>query len=95
MRWLPCSPVLSFTGGGDVTEAELRTLFQQEMIVRGVMIPYVAPSFSHGKAEVDRTVEAASGAFGILRRVLDGEPLDKHLTGRVIKPVFRRYNFDR
>ena len=61
----PCSPVLSFTGGDDVTEAELRTLFHQEMIVRGVMVPYVAPSFSHGKAEVDRTVEAASGAFGI------------------------------
>jgi glutamate-1-semialdehyde 2,1-aminomutase len=91
----PCSPALSFSGGDVVSEAELRTLFHQEMIVRGVLIPYVAPSFSHSAAEVDRTVEAASGAFGILRRVLDGEPLEEHLTGPIIKPVFRRYNFDR
>ena len=91
----PCSPILTFTGGTDLSEAELRTLFHQEMTVRGVLIPYVAPSFSHGAAEVDRTVEAASGAFGVLRRVLDGEPLEEHLTGPIIKPVFRRYNFDR
>jgi glutamate-1-semialdehyde 2,1-aminomutase len=91
----PCSPVLMFDGQASVSNAELRTLFLQEMVAQGILIPYVAPSLSHGLAEVDRTVEAATAAFTLIRRVLDGEPIEQHLVGPPVKPVFRRYNFDR
>lgn len=83
---LPCSPILSFGNPG------LRTLFLQETITHGVLIPYIAPSFSHGDADVVETVEAATHAFRRVRRVLDGEPLADHLQGEIVKPVFRRYN---
>lgn len=90
----PCSPVLTFIGGSVVSDAELRTIFLQEMVRLGVLIPYVAPSFSHGAAEVDITVAAARAAFSVMRRVLDGEPIERYLVGAPVRPVFRRYNFD-
>jgi glutamate-1-semialdehyde 2,1-aminomutase len=88
----PCSPVPTFSDGDNVSAGEVRTLFLQEMVKRGVLIPYIAPSFSHGPTEVDRTVEAAAAAFAVVRRVLEGEPLEQHLVGPPAKPVFRRYN---
>jgi glutamate-1-semialdehyde 2,1-aminomutase len=91
---VPCSPVLTFSGSGGVSDAELRTLFLQEMVKRNVLIPYVAPSLSHGPSDVERTVAAASEAFAVLRRVLEGDPITRHLIGPVVRPVFRRYNTD-
>jgi glutamate-1-semialdehyde 2,1-aminomutase len=85
-RGLPCSPVLAFGDAG------LRTLFLQETCARGVLIPYIAPSFSHGDAEVEETVAAAEAAFEAVARVAGGEPLESLLEGPIVKPVFRRYN---
>ena len=59
-RGLPCSPILAFKDPG------LRTLFLQETCARGVLIPYIAPSFSHTDAEVQETVGAAEAAFGVV-----------------------------
>jgi glutamate-1-semialdehyde 2,1-aminomutase len=92
---LACGPLLSFVEQQNLSSAQLRTLFLQEMIARGVLIPYIAPSLSHGRAEVDATVDAAAGSFSVLRSVLDGEPIEDRLVGPSTKPVFRRYNFDR
>jgi glutamate-1-semialdehyde 2,1-aminomutase len=90
---LPCSPIVAFDAGGDVQHsAGLRTLFLQETVARGVLIPYVAPSLAHSAEDVARTGEAAAEAFAAVRRVLDGEPLEDLLDGPVVKPVFRRYN---
>lgn len=90
----PCSPALVFdppTGG---LAAGLRTLFLQETIARGVLMPYIAPSFSHGRAELERTVEAAAEAFQRIERVVAGERLDDHLVGEPVRPVFRRFSRD-
>lgn len=89
---LACSPILTFDGGDPARTAGLRTLFLQETVARGVLIPYVAPSLAHDDAAVERTCEAAEAAFGELRRVLDGEPLENLLDGPVVRPVFRRFN---
>jgi len=91
-RGLPCSPVLAFDAGDPQRTAALRTLFLQETVERGVLIPYIAPSLSHGDEHVQRTADAAGEAFAAIRRVLDGEPLESLLRGAVVKPVFRRYN---
>lgn len=85
-RGLPCSPILAFKDPG------LRTLFLQETCARGVLIPYIAPSFSHTDAEVQETVGAAEAAFEVVARVVGGEPLDSLLEGPIVKPVFRRFN---
>jgi glutamate-1-semialdehyde 2,1-aminomutase len=85
------SPIVSFPGPDG---PGLRTLWLQEMVVRGVLIPYVAPSLAHGDREVDRTVEAAADAFAAVRDVIDGQPLSERLVGPAAKPVFRKYNFE-
>ncbi len=88
----PCSPVLTFDGGDPLSSAQLRTLFMQEMVSAGILIPYIAPSFSHGAAEVEHTVEAAVTALGPVRQVLEGAPIADHLVGEAARPVFRRFN---
>ena len=89
-----CSPNLVFRPAGGASAAGLRTLFLQETIARGVLIPYIAPSFSHDRAAIDETLEAADAAFALVARVAGGEPLGDHLAGPAVKPVFRRFNDD-
>jgi glutamate-1-semialdehyde 2,1-aminomutase len=88
----PCSPVLSFDAGDPLRSAGLRTLFLQETVAQGVLIPYIAPSLSHGADEADRTSEVAARAFTQIREVLDGAPLRERLQGALVKPIFRRFN---
>lgn len=70
---------------------ELRTLFAQEMIKQGVLIPWLALSYRHGEAQLAKTREALAQALGVCARGV-AEGVDKYLIGPAIKPVFRRYN---
>lgn len=68
-----------------------RTLFAQELIKQGVLMPWIAPSFSHNEVELNITLRAVEEALKIYKLALkDG--LDKYLVGPQIKPVFRRLN---
>ena len=87
----PCSPYLTFRGEDGAPSAALRTLFLQEMVTEGVLIPYIAPSFSHGEDEVAETLRAARSALAVCRLALE-RGMDAYLTGPVAKPVFRRRN---
>lgn len=69
----------------------LRTLFSQEMVRRGVLMPWIAVSHAHGNTELEMTLTAAEGALEIYARALD-EGAEHYLDGPAIKPVFRRYN---
>lgn len=69
----------------------LRTLFSQEMIRQGVLMPWIAPSFAHGEAELQRTLEAARKALAVYGQALEGG-VERFLEGPAIKPVFRQYN---
>jgi len=68
-----------------------RTLVLQETIRRGVLMPSLVVSYSHGDAEIDRTVEAIRGALEVYRRALESG-VDRFLEGRPVKPVFRPRN---
>ena len=70
---------------------ELRALFLQELIRRGVIAPSFVISAAHTDADVDRTLEAVAGALAIYRRALD-EGVAKYLAGRPVKPVWRCRN---
>jgi glutamate-1-semialdehyde 2,1-aminomutase len=69
----------------------LRTLFAQEMLARGVMMPWIAFSQAHGEAELARTAEALDGALAIYARGLENG-VEALLEGPAIKPVFRTHN---
>ncbi len=70
---------------------EFRTLFSQEMIRHGVLMPWIAVSLAHGEDELNITLKAADKALAVYRKALS-EGVDKYLEGPVMKPVFRKYN---
>lgn len=68
-----------------------RTLFLQETIRRGVIMPSLVVSYSHSNEDIDRTVEAIDGALAVYRRALD-EGVEKYLVGRPSQTVYRHFN---
>jgi glutamate-1-semialdehyde 2,1-aminomutase len=69
----------------------LRTLFSQEMIRLGVLMPWISASQSHGEGELQLTLEAAVQALAIVRRAAYTNVAD-FLEGPAVKPVFREFN---
>jgi glutamate-1-semialdehyde 2,1-aminomutase len=68
-----------------------RTLFLQETLKRGLLMPSLVVSFSHTDHDIDRTIEGIGEALHVYRRALD-EGIEKYLVGRPVKPVFRASN---
>lgn len=88
----PCRPALKFLDAQRQPSAALRTLFLQEMIGQGVFMPWVCPSYRHGAAEIEQTLEAMDAACAVYARAIDQGSVDGLLVGPATKPVFRRYN---
>lgn len=70
---------------------KFRTLYTQELIRHGVLMPWVAVSIAHGDEELALTFSAAKKALKIYVRALD-EGVEKYLEGPEVRPVFRKYN---
>lgn len=88
---VPCSPNFMTHDRNGSVSLEFRTLFVQEMIKNGVLMPWVALSYSHQKPEIELTLAAGRRSLEIYRRALEGG-IEPYLEGRPIKPVFRKYN---
>lgn len=87
----PCSPnYILKDKAGDIS-LPLRTLFAQEMVKNGVLMPYLAISYSHQSEELKLTLEAVKGALDVVKNALEGV-IGDYLTSPVIKPVFRKFN---
>lgn len=69
----------------------LRTLYAQEMIRHGVLMPWLAVSQSHGETELALTLEAADKALAVVKQALDSR-VEDFLLGPAIQPVFRPHN---
>lgn len=67
-----------------------RTLFMQELVIRGVIAPSFVVSYSHTEVDIDRTIEVASEALAVYRKGLE-DGVEKYLKGQSVKPVFRRF----
>lgn len=70
---------------------KFRTLFNQEMIKKGVLMPWISVSLSHGDEEYDKTMDAVKSSLKVYSQALDSG-IDNFLIGDEIKPVFRKYN---
>jgi glutamate-1-semialdehyde 2,1-aminomutase len=68
-----------------------RTLFFQETMKRGLLMPSLIVSFSHTDKDIDRTVEIISEALHVYRSALE-DGIEKYLVGRPVKPAVRRFN---
>ncbi|MHB8099931.1 MAG: glutamate-1-semialdehyde 2,1-aminomutase [Sulfuricurvum sp.] len=88
---IECSPYyLTFDKGGE-SSLGLRTLFSQEMIKNGVLMPWIALSYAHGEKELEITKNALEKTFEVYKKAVQ-EGYEKYLLGDPIKPVFRKFN---
>ena len=86
-----CSPYYLTLDSAGANSLPLRTLFSQEMIKNGVLMPWIALSYRHGLEELAITERALNATFAVYRKALD-EGVEKYLVGPAIKPVFRKHN---
>ena len=86
-----CSPYYQTLDSTGANSLPLRTLFVQEMINNGVLMPWISLSYRHGEAELAIIESALNATFTIYRKALD-EGVEKYLVGPAIKPVFRKFN---
>lgn len=78
-------------GGDGQPSPAMRTLFAQEMLKRGVMMPWISFSQAHGATELDMTLEALDGTAAVYAQAL-ADGTDGLLEGPAVKPVFRSHN---
>lgn len=86
-----CSPYYLTLDHNGEPSLPLRTLFAQEMVRHGVLMPWIALSWRHGEEELKLTGQALDAALPVYKKALtDGA--ERYLEGPAIKPVFRRFN---
>jgi glutamate-1-semialdehyde 2,1-aminomutase len=68
-----------------------RTLFIQEMMKRGLLMPSSIVSYSHTDKDIEETIERMHDAMVIYKRALN-EGIEKYIEGRTIASVWRKYN---
>lgn len=91
VKGIECSPnYYTFDKEGN-TSLPLRTLFSQEMIKNGVLMPWLALSYAHGEEEFDITKVAVEKSLSVYAKAVE-EGVENYLDGDVIKPVFRKHN---
>jgi glutamate-1-semialdehyde 2,1-aminomutase len=86
-----CSPYYLTLDKTGQPSLELRTLFAQEMVRNGVLMPWIALSYRHGEEELAITERAMRATFEVYRKALQNG-VDGLLQGAAIKPVFRKCN---
>ena len=91
MQGAECSPNFVVCGKDKKPSFEYRTVFCQEMIKNGVLMPCIAVAYEHTEREIDITLEAAKKAMKVYSDALNGN-VNQFIIGNVIKPVFRKYN---
>lgn len=84
-----CSPVYSTFENANTPSLGMRTLFMQEMISNGVLMPWIAIAHRHGLRELERTESALRKTFKTLQMARD-QGIEKFLVGPIVKPVFRK-----
>jgi glutamate-1-semialdehyde 2,1-aminomutase len=85
-----CLSYATLDQNGQPSQA-FRSLFLQETIRRGVLIPSLVVSYSHTDEDIDVTVAAIDESLAIYRRALE-EGVERYLIGRPSQTVYRAYN---
>jgi len=68
----------------------LKSLFQQEVLKRGILFGAAhAVSYSHSPEDIDMTLAAYQEALLVLKKAVDTEDIESLLEGAPVKPVFR------
>lgn len=87
----PCNLIYAARDQEKTRSQAFRTLFLQETLRRGLLLPSLVVSFSHTDEDIDQTIDGIGEALYVYRRALD-EGIEKYLVGRPVKPVLRSWN---
>ena len=87
----PCNLVFYTRDQEKKPSQAFRTLFLQETIKRGLIMPSLVVSYSHSDEDIDRTIEKIGEALGVYQKALN-DGVEKYLVGQPSKPALRKYN---
>jgi glutamate-1-semialdehyde 2,1-aminomutase len=87
-----CNPQILCTQADGAFWPELQTSFHEEVIARGVLIPWISITYSHGEEELAMTLEALGYGMRKARRALEEGRVEQSFEGPAVKPVFRPFN---
>ena len=91
IRGLPPRTVMIFRDEEGKESMEMKSLFQQECIKRGVLFTGAHNiSFSHTRKVVDDTLEVYEECMKILKNVIESNTVKERLEGGVVEPIFRK-----
>jgi glutamate-1-semialdehyde 2,1-aminomutase len=85
-----CSVYTTRDQNNEISQA-FRTLFLQETMKRGLLMPSTVISYSHTDEDIAETVSKIHEALRLYKKALN-EGIEKHLEGKSIQPVWRKYN---
>ena len=69
-----------------------RTLFLQETIKRGILMPYIVPSYAHKNANIRQLLEVVEETLHIIKKAGCEKKMLSLIDGDIVKPVFRKFN---
>jgi glutamate-1-semialdehyde 2,1-aminomutase len=87
-----CNPQIVCTHSDGKPWPELITSFHEELIARGILMPWITITYSHGQAELDQTFEALQMAMRKVSGALATGRVRESFQGDPVKPVFRPFN---
>lgn len=86
----PCNLIYATRDENKQPSQAFRTLFLQEMIKRGFIMPSLVVSYSHTDEDIAKTIDAIADALKVYKSALENG-IEHYLVGRSVKPVFRKY----
>ncbi|MFT5755358.1 MAG: glutamate-1-semialdehyde 2,1-aminomutase [Alteromonadaceae bacterium] len=87
-----CKPSLSLVNEQGQPCMKLRTLFLQETIKQGLMIPYIVPCLAHTDKIITAAIDNIGNAFDVIYQGINQDRIDHLIQGHIVKPVFRKFN---
>lgn len=91
LKGIVCSPYYETRNLSGELDPSLRTLFMQEMIKNGVLMPWISICYRHDKTILKKTINAVEKSLHVFKKALNGN-VKNFLKGHIIKPVFRKFN---
>jgi glutamate-1-semialdehyde 2,1-aminomutase/spore coat polysaccharide biosynthesis protein SpsF len=82
--------IVQFSDHANATSFEIKTLFIQEMIKRGILVnSSLNINFAHGSLEKQKILSAMEDVFSLLSNCLPNGKIMQHLRSPAIKPLFK------